>query len=142
MDNGELKTTGVSERDALPACDQCHRYMCVPMELDVTPLCHDCAHIEVESLRAFVIDLFAVANWPEGGDIDGGDLQELAAQHGILKPETRTAPCAENCFCAEFYGNMASGVICYRKVEWLARGAVSDQPSAVSEVTPKSDADS
>lgn len=73
-------------------------------------------------LRAFIVDLFeATVDWPEGGDVDAGEFEELAVHHGLLKSETRTAPCAENCFCAEYHGDMAAGVICYRKVGWLAK---------------------
>lgn len=50
---------------------------------------------------------FAIAimrYWPEG-DVDGGDLQDTAVKYGLLEPEHRTEPCAENgCKCREDYG--------------------------------------
>jgi len=76
-----------------------------------------------QKLRAFVRALFDEADWPEGGDIDGFAFQELAVEHGLLIPETRTEPCCdeESCHCAQYHGaeEMKEGVTCYRKVAWL-----------------------
>jgi hypothetical protein len=60
-------------------------------------------------------------SWPHG-DVDGGDLQEIAVEHGLLQPETRFAPCSEEgCNCAEYYATdeWAEGITCYRKAPWL-----------------------
>lgn len=77
---------------------------------------------ELDNLKAFAN---AVMNyWPESG-VDGDDLQELAAKHGLLKPEIRHKSCAvENvsvCQCAEYYSEMEfyDGVECLRKTELL-----------------------
>lgn len=77
------------------------------------------AYAEQKRLRDFIRALFEKSGWPEGGDIEAGDFQDLAVEHGLLKPETVTAPCGDNCFCAEYHGDMAAGVTCYRKVAWL-----------------------
>ena len=100
-------------------CERCGEFMEIAPGLDPTPLCHNCAHAEVDELRAFIRALFEKSGWPEGGDIEAGDFQELAVEHGLLKPETVTAPCGDNCFCAEYHGDLAAGVTCYRKVAWL-----------------------
>lgn len=51
----------------------------------------------------------------EGGDWDGGDVQELAENYGLLKPETMQAPCNEDgaCQCAQNGAEFPS--TCYRK---------------------------
>jgi hypothetical protein len=77
---------------------------------------------EVEALRQFVASLFEANDWPEGGDIDGFTFQELCEAHGILILETRTQPCREGCFCADYHGGeegMRGGVTCYRKPQWV-----------------------
>ena len=51
-------------------------------------------------------------HWPEG-DVDGGDLQDLAIACGLLTPVTATEPCGEGCWCAEYHGDFP--VTCYRK---------------------------
>lgn len=66
-----------------------------------------------ERLRAFAQE--AVNALPEFG-LDGGELQDLAVKHRLLKPEERTEPCCEEaCICAE-YGFPTT---CYRKTELL-----------------------
>ena len=72
-----------------------------------------------DSLLAFAREILAV--WPEGG-VDGGDLQDIAVKHGLLVPEIRHAPCAEEyCQCALFAteSDFADGVVCYRMAGWL-----------------------
>lgn len=74
---------------------------------------------EVERLRAFANAVLEA--WPASG-IDGDDLQEIAVKHGLLLPETRTAPCrAEGCNCAEYYAadEWAEGITCYRRAACL-----------------------
>jgi len=38
----------------------------------------------------------------ELGDLDGGELQEMAVMAGVLAPVHATEPCAEECRCAEY----------------------------------------
>lgn len=76
-------------------------------------------------LEAFILRLFEISGWPEGGEIDGFDFQDAAADAGILTAETRTKPCAESCFCEEYHGDMSDGVTCYRKPDWLMIAAAS-----------------
>jgi len=45
----------------------------------------------------------------EGGDYDGGDIQDEAEKVGVVKPEPANAPCGDNCLCAEYGSD-----ICYR----------------------------
>lgn len=72
-----------------------------------------------DRLIAFAREILSA--WPEGG-IDGGDLQDIAVEHGLLVPETRYAPCSEeDCCCAGYATEeeFAAGVICYRRADWL-----------------------
>lgn len=67
---------------------------------------------EVEALRGFAQDIMEF--WPHS-ELEGGDLQDFAAKHGLLEPETRTERCGENCICdidSPFW-------VCYRKTELL-----------------------
>jgi hypothetical protein len=84
-------------------------------------LAEDIARLTAESaaLKLFALDVLKA--WPLG-DVDGGDLQEMAVKHGLLVPEKRTAVCSEEgCNCAEYYSaeEWAEGVTCYRRAEWL-----------------------
>lgn len=78
----------------------------------------DTVTAERDALRAFAQDV--MESWPEG-DVDGGDLQDAAEKHGLLKPVTLGEPCADDCFCAGFYGDdeWKTGVTCYRKTPLL-----------------------
>lgn len=73
---------------------------------------------DTAALRAFAQAV--MDTWP-GGDIDGGALQEIAENHGILKPETRHEPCRKGCCCDENADSQewAFGVVCYRKTPLL-----------------------
>ena len=73
---------------------------------------------ESQALRAFAQDVMSY--WPDGAP-DGGDLQELAEKHGLLKPETRHEPCAEGCECAAICApcEFELGVTCYRRTALL-----------------------
>lgn len=85
---------------------------------------------ELQSLRDFVRGLFDLNDWPDGGDIDGFDMQELMTKHGILVEQRMEQPCNvgredfQNCSCAE-YGDFPQ--TCYRKVAWALRAA-GEQP--------------
>ena len=53
--------------------------------------------------------------WPETcGELDGCDLQDLAVECGLLLPETRTTPCCDDCFCAEYHGHDET-LTCFRR---------------------------
>lgn len=72
---------------------------------------------EIEHLRGFATDLLNM--WP--GDIEGGEVQDLAVKHGLLKETMQYEPCGENCDCSEYaseYG-WEIGITCYRKTEIL-----------------------
>ncbi|WLG49170.1 hypothetical protein [Pseudomonas sp. FP1742] len=77
------------------------------------------APVAVVSLRNFANALIDIAL--EGCDADGAQIQELAVEHGLLKPEQRTERCGDACSCAE-YADFP--VECFRKVDEL------NQPSA------------
>ena len=72
----------------------------------------------LESLHGFAADIMGC--WPDG-DVDGGYLQDTAVKHGLLRPEQRTAPCAENgCKCREDYGfTEGDEWDCYRHTDLL-----------------------
>lgn len=44
--------------------------------------------------------LLAHRNDGEPGNLDGGDLQEMAVKHGVLEERQVTQPCGEGCACA------------------------------------------
>lgn len=73
-----------------------------------------------DALRAFAQQV--MKSWPEG-DVDGGDLQDAAEKHGLLKPERRYEPCVPVCSCIEYHGDdeWRDGVTCYRKTPLLTR---------------------
>ena len=73
---------------------------------------------EAGNLRAFAQDVMQC--WPMG-DLDGGELQDAAEKHGLLRPETRHEPCCEGCSCAEYAlpVEFSDGVTCYRKTPLL-----------------------
>ena len=82
-----------------------------------------CAEIEseCEKLRAFANEIMDC--WPDG-DVDGGFLQEVAIEHGLLAPHEVTEPCnPDGCQCAE-YGDFPQ--ICYRRTSIL--DAASKEP--------------
>jgi hypothetical protein len=72
-------------------------------------------------LKDFANALFELSEWPDGGDIDLGDFQDLAVKYGLLVPEIRHKPCGESCNCEGYYSEkeFAQGITCYRKAEWL-----------------------
>jgi len=83
----------------------------------------------IEKLRAFANEL--MDEWP-GGSFDGGDLQDIAERHGLLKPTTQHQPCCElcqkneshencSCACTEYYSSeeWVAGITCYRKTPLL-----------------------
>lgn len=77
-----------------------------------------------DQLKAFVRALFS--SWPgECGDIDGFEMQALAAEYGILVPEKRFVPCGDDCSCAEYYTDeeFAEGITCYRKTPFMMEDA-------------------
>ena len=82
-------------------------------------------------LESFVAALFDAAGWPDGGDIDGFQFQELAVEYGILIPREVTEPCNKGCedtvgcHCAE-YGDFPQ--TCYRMADWLRTAVTSDEP--------------
>jgi hypothetical protein len=56
-------------------------------------------------------------SWPHG-DVDGGDLQDIAVKHGLLREESRTDFCGEFCGCRECFvdPNLDAPWTCYRRV--------------------------
>lgn len=53
-------------------------------------------------------------SWPDG-NIDGGDLQDIAVKHGLLIPKIMYAHCGESCNCADVISTdeMTQGVECF-----------------------------
>jgi len=76
---------------------------------------------ERDALRSFANEIIAAAY--EGGSFEGGDIQDMAVKHGLLRIESRVAECGESCACRE-YGFPAE---CYRKTALLSASA---EPSA------------
>lgn len=58
---------------------------------------------DLRALRAFVGEL--LADYPDSYGLDGWEVLELCDKHGLLKREDRVAPCGENCYCSENYGD-------------------------------------
>lgn len=64
---------------------------------------------ERDQLKAFAVEMINASF--EGGSFDGGDIQDIAVKHGLLRIEQRADECGEACACRE-YGFPAE---CYRK---------------------------
>lgn len=82
---------------------------------------NDQLNAKIEMVMAgFIRELFGMY-FPECGDIDGADLQELGEKHGVLVPKVYYAPCDEFCNCAGFCdaADWADGVTCFRLADWL-----------------------
>ncbi|MBJ2318068.1 hypothetical protein JFT37_06035 [Pseudomonas fluorescens] len=64
---------------------------------------------ERDQFKAFAVEMINASF--EGGSFDGGDIQDIAVKHGLLRIERREDECGEACACRE-YGFPA---VCYRK---------------------------
>ena len=70
---------------------------------------------ENERLRAFAVEI--MDHWPDG-DVDGGELQDIAVAHGLLVANNPQEPCGDNCRCVEYYAPdewETGDVVCYRR---------------------------
>lgn len=76
---------------------------------------------ELDALRSFANEIISAAY--EGGSFEGGDIQDMAVKHGLLRIESRAEECGKSCACLE-YGFPAE---CYRKTALLSASA---EPSA------------
>lgn len=69
-------------------------------------------------LKRFAIDIVSFRM-----GIDGGDVQDIAVNNGILIPTVVHTPCGDgdHCSCAECCDDseFAAGVTCYRLAEWV-----------------------
>jgi len=74
---------------------------------------------ELAALRAFAQAVMDC--WPDGWGIEGDELQHIAAEHGMLRPEIRHEPCGDGCRCADHVlpKEWTDGVVCYRKTALL-----------------------
>ncbi len=86
-------------------------------------------------LLDFANGIFETADWPDGGDIDGFELQEIAVKHGLLIEVTRHAPCGDVCSCAVSCNDedFKRGVQCFNKAEWLSIKAENYQRPEIEE---------
>jgi hypothetical protein len=74
---------------------------------------------ELEALRAFAQEVMEC--WPLG-DVDGGELQDIAVKHGLLYEARPSEPCGEECDCRDSYHEsdfLDGTVVCYRKTNLL-----------------------
>lgn len=58
------------------------------------------AATDLAALRAFAGEV--MGDWPDVGGLDGFDLQGIGEKTGLLRRETRQAPCGDQCACVEF----------------------------------------
>lgn len=72
---------------------------------------------DVTALRAFANDVFG--DWPDGGGVDGCELQELAVDHGLLIGRMVDEPCGEECWCASEAGRDEFPLECFRRTSRL-----------------------
>lgn len=73
---------------------------------------------DYDALLAFAREV--MKDWPEAGELDGFDLQEIAERHGLLAPTTQAEPCApEGCWCAGYFAPDDWPVQCYRRTNRL-----------------------
>ena len=67
---------------------------------------------EVQKLQAFAQAI--MEHWPEFGcELDGFELQELAAEHGLIVEKVMDDSCGENCQCASLGATFPTK--CWRK---------------------------
>ena len=74
-----------------------------------------------ENLSGFVREI--MESWPLG-DVEGGELQDLAIKYGLLKRKEPppTEPCCDECTCGYAYEfeDFADGIVeCYERTELL-----------------------
>lgn len=55
---------------------------------------------DLVALRLFAGEV--MGDWPDVGGLDGFDMQAIGEKTGLLRRETRQAPCSEQCACVEF----------------------------------------
>lgn len=77
---------------------------------------------EQDALRRFANEIISASY--EGGSFEGGDIQDMAVKHGLLRIESRAEECGEVCACRE-YGFPAE---CYRKTWILSASADPSVP--------------
>jgi hypothetical protein len=57
-----------------------------------------------------------LCDFPDLGNLDGGDIQELAEKHGLLVKERRHSWCSDECCgCREYHddGDLKHGFDCF-----------------------------
>ncbi|SET89482.1 hypothetical protein [Pseudomonas graminis] len=64
-------------------------------------------------LREFANEIVSAAY--EGVSYDGGEIQDIAVKHGLLRAERHTEACAEHCACIEY----GFPTVCLRRTELL-----------------------
>lgn len=106
-ENARLRTLAQTEIDN--ACESAKEVMGALMTLHTL-------NRERNQLRAFAVEMVNASF--EGGSFDGGDIQDIAVKHGLLRIEQREDECGEACGCRE-YGFPAE---CYRKTPILGTG--------------------
>jgi hypothetical protein len=122
---GATDTSGDTVYVVAPIMDYC-----TPAEADAAFIAAACNFIrssefaalvaDAEALRAFALDVLEDFHL---GDLDGGDRQDLAVKHGLLRSVEMTEPCGESCVCAE-YGDFPMD--CFRKTTRLTGKPGSD----------------
>lgn len=86
------------------------------------------AEVRAQALR-FADDV--ISNAFDGGDLDGGTVQEMAEACGLITPRTMTEPCGPVCNCMEAGAEFPT--TCYRKtyLRSLAQQSTADKASEV-----------
>lgn len=84
--------------------------------------------LKEKMLLGFVGEI--VGDFPEIGDVDGLQLQEIAERHGLLERKEMPEPCGANCQCRDEMGSDDFPVICFRITPLLkeARKVFSEIP--------------
>jgi len=88
---------------------------------------------QIDFLAKFALDI--LDEWPDIGNFDGGDIQDIAVKHNILIPRIVYVRCGEECNCAEYYDEdeWQDGVTCYHIADWLDRAAELQRAPVQSE---------
>ncbi|MHC5194859.1 hypothetical protein ACYSUW_13990 [Pseudomonas frederiksbergensis] len=68
------------------------------LQLQLAAAVEQLAHLN--NLRGFANSMIDICF--EGGNADGGQIQEYGVNHGLLKPEVRSDRCEGACACAEY----------------------------------------
>lgn len=94
------------------------------MQTEIDELRQENARLRADILPLQIFTDSLTGEFPEHGELDGFDLQNIAESAGLLVPETRTVPCSEGCNCTD-YAKEGETIECYRVQDVLKRARIA-----------------